>query len=203
MNQQPKILCVDGDPGDLALLEAILVPQGYQTLLATNGGEALATLGRERVDLVLLDVMLAGMDGYEVYRRIKEDEKLLGIVVVMAIASTAREHRLRGVGVEEFLSKPFDTTEVLARVAMLLKVEGLSGRLATAFQQINSLIAYCQQSTNGFAPIHYDLMAGITSVVKQLLASSPPRRIDPKSLQAFREVTEQFAKTYEINEGLG
>jgi len=191
MNQRPKILCVDDEPSNLALLEAVLVPRGYQTLLAANGVEALAILSYERIDLVMLDVMMAGMDGYEVCRRIKEDERLRGIPVVMITAYTAKKNRIRGieVGAEEFLSKPFDTAEVLARVAMLLKVKGLNDRLATAYQHINSLITYGQQLTKGFNPLHYDVMAGITSVVKQLLVSSPEVSDNPHLvLVRLREV---------------
>ena len=175
MNQQPVILCVDDEALNLALLEAVLAPRGYRVVLVQDGDAALGRLRNERIDLVLLDVMMPGMDGYEVCRQIKEDEALRAIPVVMITAYAAKENRIQGIeaGAEEFLSKPFDSAEVLARVAMLLKVKGLHDQLATAYQYINSLIRHGQQLTARFDPLHYNVMDGITSVVKQLVAASP------------------------------
>jgi len=182
MNQQPVILCVDDEASNLSLLDAVLAPRGYQTVLAQDGETALAKLRSERIDLVMLDVMMPGMDGFEVCRRIKDDEAFRNIPVVMITAYAAKENRIRGIeaGAEEFLSKPFDSAEVLARVAMLLKVKGLNDQLATAYQHINSLISHGQQLTARFDPLHYDVMAGITSVVKQLVAASPQASDNPQ-----------------------
>ena len=183
-NQQSVILCVDDESINLSLLEAVLTPRGYQILLAQEGTTALARLRSERIDLVLLDVMMPGMDGFEVCRRIKEDETLRGIPVVMITAYAARENRIRGieVGAEDFLAKPFDRAEVLARVAMLLKVKGLNDQLATSYQHINNLICHGQQLTARFDPLHYDVMAGITSVVKHLLSSAPQAADNPQAV---------------------
>ncbi len=182
MDQRPIILCVDDEEPNLALLEAVLVPHGYQTVLARNGHEALVKLRGERIDLVMLDVIMPGVNGYEVCREIKGDEHLRGIPVVIITANSGKENRIRGIeaGAEEFLAKPFDIDEVLARVAMLLKVKGLNDRLVTAYQHINSLIGYGQQLAKEFDPLHYDIMAGITGVVRHLLASSPEESDKPE-----------------------
>jgi response regulator RpfG family c-di-GMP phosphodiesterase len=184
MNQQPVILCVDDEPINLSLLEAVLAPQGYLVVSALDGETALARLHIERVDLVLLDVMMPGMDGFEVCRRIKEDETLRNIPVVMITAYAARENRIRGIeaGADDFLAKPFDRAEVLARVAMLLKVKGLNDQLATSYQHINNLICYGQQLTARFDPLHYDIMAGITSVIKQLLTAASNTADNPQAV---------------------
>jgi len=182
MKQQPVILCVDDEARNLSLLEAVLAPRGYRIVLAPDGAAALGKLRSERIDLVMLDVMMPGLDGFEVCRLIKEDEALRGIPVVMITAYAAKENRIRGIeaGAEEFLGKPFDSAEVLARVAMLLKVKGLNGQLATAYQHINSLICYGQQLTARFDPLHYDAMAGMTSVIKQLVTASPQASDNPQ-----------------------
>jgi DNA-binding response OmpR family regulator len=182
MRQRATILCVDDEPRNLSLLEAVLTPRGYRAVLVQDGETALIKLHSEPIDLVLLDVMMPGMDGFEVCRRIKEDDALRAIPVVMITAYAAKENRIRGieVGAEEFLAKPFDRAEVLARVAMLLKVKGLNDQLTTAYQQINSLISYGQQLTTRFDPLHYDVMAGISSVVKQLVAASAQTMDNPQ-----------------------
>jgi putative two-component system response regulator len=79
MKDNPVILVVDDQPQNIELLEAHLVPQGYDILKAENGEEALKTIGESTVDLVLLDVMMPKMDGFEVCRRIKADERLRDI----------------------------------------------------------------------------------------------------------------------------
>jgi len=96
----------------------------------------------QAIDLVLLDVMMPEMNGFEVCRQIKEDQKLRNIPVILITALTAKEDRIRGIeaGAEEFLSKPFDRTEVLARIKMLLKVKELGDdrrRAEEALQKSN------------------------------------------------------------------
>ncbi|MBU0665599.1 MAG: response regulator [Proteobacteria bacterium] len=184
MNQQYTILCVDDEPINLALLKAVLEPKGYQTVLVHDGEAALAKLHSEQIDLVLLDVMMPGMDGFEVCRRIKADEVLRNIPVVMITGYAAREQRIRGIeaGAEDFLAKPFDSTEVLARITMLLKVKSLNDQLATSYQHINSLICHGQQLTASFDPLHYDVMAGITSVIKLLLSAAPQPANNPQAV---------------------
>ena len=184
MNQQPVILCVDDEPVNLSLLEAVLTPQGYQTVMARDGETALARLHSDQVDLVLLDVMMPGMDGFEVCRRIKEDEAVRSIPVVMITAYANKENRIQGIeaGAEDFLAKPFDRAEVLARVAMLLKVKGLNDQLATSYRHINNLICHGQQLTANFDPFHYDVMVGITSVIKHLLSAAPHAVDNPQAV---------------------
>lgn len=204
MNQQPVILCVDDEERNLLLLNAVLAPRGYQTVLAKNGEAALATLRRARIDLVMLDVMMPGMNGFEVCQQIKEDEALRHIPVVMITAYADKENRIRGIeaGAEEFLGKPFDSAEVLARVAMLLKVKGLNDQLTTAYQHINSLLSYGQQLTARFDPLHYDVMDGITSVVKQLVNVSPQATDNPQLVLVRLQAAGQDCLVYyRQNEG--
>jgi len=121
----PKILCVDDEATVLEALETFLLPSGYEVIKAYNGQEALEKLKDERVDLVLMDVKMPKLDGLEVCRRIKGDERLMNIPIVLITGLTSKEDRIKGIeaGAEDFISKPFDIAEVLARVKMLLKVK--------------------------------------------------------------------------------
>ncbi|MDO8674190.1 MAG: response regulator [Dehalococcoidia bacterium] len=129
MNAQNQvILCVDDDEANRKLLKNILVPRGYVVVSAAGGAEALQMLRSQSIDLVLLDVLMPLMDGFEVCRQIKEDQSLRNIPVIMITALTATADRIRGIeaGAEEFLSKPFDQAEALARIKLLLKVKELN-----------------------------------------------------------------------------
>ncbi len=129
-----RILCVDDEPFNLSLLEAMLSPRSYDVVTAVNGPEALEIIRTERIDICLLDVMMPGMDGFEVCRRIKSDEEHGAIPVIMITALADREHHIRGTeaGAEDFITKPLDASEVLARITMLLHVKALSDQLKNA-----------------------------------------------------------------------
>ena len=142
MNQRmARILCVDDEPLNLSLLEAMLSPRGYDVVSAVNGPEALEKIAAERIDICLLDVMMPGMDGFEVCRRIKSDDLHRNIPVVMITSYADMENRIRGIeaGAEDFISKPFDSAEVLARIKMLLHVKSLNDRLNSAYHDIAEL----------------------------------------------------------------
>jgi putative two-component system response regulator len=123
MKDKPVILVVDDQPQNIELLEAHLVPQGYEIVRAVNGEEALEKLSANQIDLILLDVMMPGIDGFEVTRRVRHDNKhqLLPIILVTALRET--EDRVKGIeaGCDDFISKPIDKTELLARVRSLVK----------------------------------------------------------------------------------
>jgi putative two-component system response regulator len=125
MNGNSVILIVDDYPQNIKLLEAYLLPCGYELLKAASGEEALAKLVGNQIDLILLDVMMPDIDGFEVTRRIRQDDKnrLLPIILVTALRET--EDRVKGIeaGCDDFISKPVDKTELLARVRSLLKIK--------------------------------------------------------------------------------
>ncbi|MCJ7525823.1 MAG: response regulator, partial [Candidatus Aminicenantes bacterium] len=128
MNQlNPVLLCVDDEEANLKLLEKLLGHQGYTVVSAGNGKDALLKIKSQAIDLVLLDIIMPGMDGFEVCRQIKEDQKLRSIPVIMVTTLSDKKDRIRGIeaGAEEFLSKPFDINEVLARIKILLKMKAL------------------------------------------------------------------------------
>ena len=124
MADQATILIVDDQPQNLRLLEAVLQPRGYRTVSAESGEAALEILSREQADLVLLDILMPGMDGYEVCRRIRENPTTAFLPVVMITASdTAQKLRATEAGADDFVAKPFDQGELLARVKSLVRIK--------------------------------------------------------------------------------
>ncbi|MBI3604340.1 MAG: response regulator [Nitrospirae bacterium] len=124
MVQAKRILVVDDEAPNRDLLEALLESLGIETELACDGIEALAKI-KLGFDLVLLDVMMPGMDGFEVARRIRQDVEFGDVPIVMATALTGKEDRLRAVeaGANDFITKPIDKIELRVRTASLLKMK--------------------------------------------------------------------------------
>jgi adenylate cyclase len=120
----PKVLVVDDMPANVRLLEAILEPAGYSVVSASSGPEALDLVVADPPDLVLLDVQMAGMNGYEVCRRIRENEatELLPVVMVTSHDSEARVDGIRA-GADDFVTKPLDQQELLLRVRSLVRIK--------------------------------------------------------------------------------
>ena len=124
MTSDPLVLVVDDLAPNVRLLEAVLSPRGFRVATASSGEEALAVLSTESPDVVLLDIVMPGMDGYEVCRRIREDPGTAFLPVIMITASGEQE-KIRAIecGADDFVGKPFDQAELLARVRSLVRVK--------------------------------------------------------------------------------
>ena len=123
----PTILCVDDDFNNRTLLEALLAPRGYRTILADCGQAALEKAAAELPDLILLDIMMPNMSGIEVLQKLRADGKTRHIPVIMITALSQTEEKARALeaGCDGFISKPFDRHELIARVEALLKKTSL------------------------------------------------------------------------------
>ncbi len=143
MKPNSVILIVDDLAPNRELIEAHLAPKGYEILMAESGDQALGILKAQEVDLVLLDVMMPGMDGLEVTRRIRQDERLRQLPLILVTALKDTEDRVRGIdaGCDDFLSKPVDKIELLARVGSLLKVKAYNDLLANYRKELESEVA--------------------------------------------------------------
>ena len=119
-----KILVVDDQPKNVKLLADILSVKGYEVTTAESGADALVQLRRNQPDLVLLDVMMPGMNGYEVCQAIRAEAALSALPVVLVTALDSSE-RIKGLeaGADDFLSKPINQPELLVRVRSLLRVK--------------------------------------------------------------------------------
>jgi two-component system cell cycle response regulator len=120
-----RVLVVDDVPANLRLLEAKLRAEYFEVALAASGPEALALSTAWSPDVVLLDIMMPGMDGYEVCRRLKAQPATAHIPVVMVTALTEQAERVRGLlaGADDFISKPVDTALLFARLRALLRIK--------------------------------------------------------------------------------
>lgn len=138
---RPKILVVDDHPSSRMTAAALLSMEGYEVLEADNGPNALDILYRQAPDLVLLDVMMPGMDGFEVCRHLKQDDNTRLIPVIFITALDDRRARLNGieVGGDDFLTKPFDQLELSARVKSLVRQKRLNEDLDHAEQVLFSI----------------------------------------------------------------
>ncbi len=123
-DRQPRILVVDDVPQNVRLLEAVLTSHGYSVTSASSGPEALEKVTAEQPDLVLLDIQMPGMNGYEVCRRLRADPATQFLPVVM-ITSSDTEVRVNALeaDADDFITKPFDQQELLARVRSLVRIK--------------------------------------------------------------------------------
>lgn len=134
-----KILIVDDEPFNLDLLEQELQEQGYEIERATDGAEALEKLPLFVPDVVLLDYMMPRMNGLEVLRRLRADEKWKSLPVILLTAKAAQEDKINGLdaGADDYVIKPFDAFELLARVRSMLRIKELHDSL----QELNKTLA--------------------------------------------------------------
>jgi class 3 adenylate cyclase len=122
-----KVLVVDDTPLNIKLLGDVLAAKGYAVSTAQNGEEALAKLAADPPDIVLLDVMMPGLSGYDVCRRIRADPATALLPVVMVTSLDPQQERVHGIeaGADDFLSKPINQPELFARVQSLLRIKAL------------------------------------------------------------------------------
>ena len=127
LNIPAKILVVDDTPRNVKLLADLLTVKGYSVVTAASGREGLASVDREQPDLVLLDVVMPEMSGYEVCRAIRAQPATAMLPVIMVTALDPGEERVKGIeaGADDFLTKPINQPELLARVRSLLRVKEL------------------------------------------------------------------------------
>lgn len=138
---QSKVLVVDDIQLNRKLQKTYLEAEGYEVVLAQDGIEALKRIEEESPDLILLDIMMPKMNGFQVCRRIKSDDRTRFIPVIMVTALNELEDKIKGIdsGADDFISKPFHKLELLARVKSLLRIKHLHDALEEKIRELETV----------------------------------------------------------------
>jgi two-component system, OmpR family, alkaline phosphatase synthesis response regulator PhoP len=150
----PIVLIVDDNPQNLELIQAYLEDVECVTVPAYNGLEALDLAARKKPDLILLDVMMPKMSGFEVCRRIKSNPETSTIPIIMVTALSEFGDIERGIdcGTDDFVSKPVNRLELLTRVRTMLKLKHLTDTLQRTMAYLSEIEQQTQPSPSGKAP---------------------------------------------------
>jgi len=136
--KEPKILIVDDEEKNIRLLKAMLMSEKYQIFEAISGEQALKSVTAVNPDLILLDVMMPGINGFDVCRKLKRADETKIIPIVMVTALSEKEHRVKALeaGADDFLSKPVDRSELVVRVKSLLRIKNYHDELWASNREI-------------------------------------------------------------------
>lgn len=148
------VLIVEDEEGIARMIQVLLEARGFGTVVSHSGEEALGRLAAQAVDLVLLDVMMPGMDGFEVCRRLKAEERWRHIPVVMLTARDAVRDKLQGleIGADDYITKPFNTEELIARIKVLLRIQAMSQELVRRNRELRALNAVALAVSRTLSP---------------------------------------------------
>jgi signal transduction histidine kinase len=178
MNPKPTLLIVDDEERNIRLLKALLAPQNYNLREAINGEEALRRIAEELPDMVLLDVMMPKINGFEVCRRLKQDEKTKTIPVILVTALSEKQHRVQALeaGADDFISKPVDQTELTVRVKSLLRIKSYQDEISDKLREIaakNARLLELEKVRDGLSHmIVHDLRNPLTAISTYLQLSA-------------------------------
>jgi adenylate cyclase len=200
MSSTWRILAVDDTPHNVKLLVDLLSAKGYEVDSAASGAEALARLESEPPDLILLDVVMPEMSGYEVCRAIRKSEKHRLLPVVMVTALDPKEERVKGIeaGADDFLSKPINQAELLARVRSLLRIRALRLEIEEWNATLEQRVADQVQKLSGLERLRGFFSPQVAELIEgsEEAALMPHRRrvsvvfIDLRGFTQFSEVSE-------------
>ena len=192
IQEKPVILLVDDNAINLQLLFETLDGQGYRLLAARSGEEALQVARKATPDLILLDIMMPGIDGYETCARLKSDAATRNSVVIFLTALQSTEEKVRGLsmGAMDFITKPFDPEEIIARVALQLDNHQKYQQLRKQNRQLADELATSLESGSRDGNTHPDR-------IKSLISSGESNRLEFKSTLRWNLKTNRSEKVIE------
>ena len=182
-NSKPHILLVDDDPSNLFLLQELLLCEGYLPQLASSGTEALAMAAESTPDLILLDVMMPKMNGFEVCRRLREDPILQSIPVIFLTALDDDDSRMRGLELmgDDYLTKPINIKLLLTKIASLLRLKQM--RSQQLHSEISKLVK--EQSRQQIAAA-WEINDYISEKFRLFVPEQYLNRIAPKGVESIQ-----------------
>ena len=185
------ILMVDDEKDFCAAMTVLLSRRGFDVICAENGAQALEMMEENHVDIVLLDVMMPVMDGFETCRRLKENEKFRNIPVIMITALGEKKDRIAGIeaGADDFISKPIDQGEVLARIQSLLKLKKARDLHAQAYEALTDLIRFGIDIFARFSSADFDPTARLDDLVRHIIRKTVDMVHRPEKV-VIGEITE-------------
>ena len=172
-DRKTLILVVDDEDVNVRFLTAVLTRRNYDVVAAYDGLTALELFDEKQPDLVLLDVMMPGLDGFEVCRRIKTREDTHFVPIVMVTALDTTQDRVQGIeaGVDDFLTKPIQIEELLARVSTCLKNRELYLQLENSYKQLSGLNFQTEQIMSRFSPMQFNFFSAENQLLKTMMNS--------------------------------
>ncbi|MBS3807136.1 MAG: hybrid sensor histidine kinase/response regulator [Bacteroidales bacterium] len=201
-NEEAKILLVDDSVQNLRLLGNMLREKSYQIALAQNGKEGLQLAAKILPDLILLDIMMPELDGYEVCKQLKEDENTRHIPVIFLTAKTSNNDIVNGfqIGGVDYITKPFNKEELFMRIKTHLELKQAHDKISRQAESLRELNATKDKM---FSVISHDLRAplgGIKSMLDLMYEDqSAEKKISPQSLNSLKNAADQ---TYNLLENL-
>ncbi len=176
-----KVLVVDDEAVNRKLLEMLLLTLGYQVLKASDGEEALHIVSKTDIDLILLDAMMPGMDGFEVCRRLKAHDSTRLIPVIMLTALNGPDAKLKGIeaGADDYITKPPNRAELLARTSSLVRVKVLNDNL-TSIENVLVSLASAIEMRDAYTQGHVQRVASLACALGSKIG------ISQKKLKALK-----------------
>ena len=209
MGELAKIRIVEDDATIRALLEMALLGAGYSDVASSaRGDEGLEMIRREKPDLVLLDVMLPGLDGFSIARRVRESSDLAATRIVMLTARTAPEDIVRGLdsGADDYVTKPFDRKVLLARVKAVLR-RGLPVTEGVDFDGLRidepSRVATLRGKALDLTPGEFALLVRLVAHRGRVFVRPPDERTVDVQVAKLRQKLGKWADHIETVRGVG
>ncbi len=202
---RPLVLIVDDEPWNLEVLESFMHDTGYGIIRAENGKDALKAAVERPPDLVLLDVMMPEMDGFEVCRRLKADERTRFVPVVIVTSLDQMADKIAAIesGADDFITKPVDKTELLARSASLLRLKKYHDERDKAYADIRNITLFFSDAVGKFDPLNFSLDASYDLMFSVILRGPAGEKDKPTHALVIPDINAGFSNgtLYTVKDG--